>query len=114
MLGKDKIIIKKLIKYCDSINEILVSINNDKNIYLNKSIYQLSTDMCIFQIGELSNHISDELKRRHLEIPWVEMKGMRNIHAHEYENINREQMWITLTEDIPILKSKLLKVVDII
>ena len=37
------------------------------------------------------------------------MKGMRNIHAHEYDNVNREQMWITLTEDIPTLKCKLLK-----
>ena len=110
MLDKDKIIINKLIKYCNEINTILVSINNDKNTYLNNAIYQLSTDMCIFQIGELSIHMSDEFKLKHLNIPWAEMKGMRNIHAHEYDNVDREQMWITLTEDIPVLKTKLLKI----
>ncbi len=110
MLKKDNVIIKKLIRYCDNINDILAEINNDKSVYLNKNIYQLSTDMCIFQIGELSTHMSEEFKLKHLEIPWAEMKGMRNIHAHEYDNVNREQMWITLTEDIPILKSKLLKI----
>ena len=30
-------------------------------------------------------------------------------YAHEYDNVNRTQMWITLTEDIPSLKNKLLK-----
>lgn len=110
MLEKDKVIIRKLIKYCNNIKDILVSINNDKSVYLNNNIYQLSTDMCIFQIGELSTHMSEEFKLKHLEIPWAEMKGMRNIHAHEYDNVNREQMWITLIEDIPVLKSKLQKI----
>ena len=109
MLEKDKIIIKKLIKYCDNISEILTTINNEKDKYLNNNIFQLSTDMCIFQIGELSSHVSTDFKKKHCDIPWAEMKGMRNIHAHEYDNVNREQMWITLTEDIPTLKSKLLK-----
>ena len=70
MLEKDKIIIKKLIKYCNNINDILVGINNDKSVYLNKNIYQLSTDMCIFQIGELFTHMSEEFKLKHLEIPF--------------------------------------------
>ena len=26
------------------------------------------------------------------------------------KNVDREQMWITLTEDIPVLKTKLLKI----
>lgn len=110
MLNKDKIIIEKLIKYCDNIKEILEGIDNDKNTYLKSNLYQLSTDMCIFQIGELSIHMSDGFKLKHIEIPWAEMRGMRNIHAHEYENVDREQMWITLTEDIPNLKNKLLKI----
>ena len=109
MLEKDKIIIKKLIKYCNNISEILSTINNEKEKYLYNNIFQLSTDMCIFQIGELSSHMSEDFKLKHLDIPWAEMKGMRNIHAHEYDNVNREQMWITLTEDIPTLKCKLLK-----
>lgn len=110
MLEKDRVIVEKLIKYCNNIYDILNSINNDKNIYLSNNVYQLSTDMCIFQIGELSTHMSEDFKLKHLDIPWAEMRGMRNIHAHEYENVDRRQMWITLTEDIPMLKNKLLKI----
>ena len=35
---------------------------------------------------------------------------MRNIHAHEYEKINFNYIWITLTEEIPDLKNKLQKI----
>ena len=107
MLEKDKVILQKIVKYCDKIKELLDEIENKKETYLKKEIYQLSTDMCIFQLGELSVHVSEDFKLKHLEIPWAEMKGMRNIHAHEYDNVNREQMWYTLTEDIPKLKEKI-------
>ena len=112
MLEKDKTILQKIIKYCNKIKELLDEIQNKKEIYLNKEIYQLSTDMCIFQIGKLSVHISEDFKLKHLEIPWAEMKGMRNIHAHEYDNINREQMWYTLTKDIPKLKEKIVFILN--
>lgn len=112
MLEKNKIILQKIKKYCDKIKTLLAEIDNKKETYLNKELYQLSTDMCIFQIGELSVHVSEDFKLKHLEIPWAEMKGMRNIHAHEYDNVNREQMWYTLTEDIPKLKEKINSVLD--
>ena len=112
MLEKDKIILQKIIKYCNSIKELLDEIQNKKEIYLSKGIYQLSTDMCIFQIGELSVHISEDFKLKHLEIPWAEMKGMRNIHTHEYDNINRDQMWYTLTKDIPKLKEEIIFILN--
>ena len=29
---------------------------------------------------------------------------MRNLHAHDYENVDMEIVWNTLREDIPMLK----------
>lgn len=38
------------------------------------------------------------------QIPWRLIKGMRNLHAHDYENVDMEIVWNTLIEDIPALK----------
>lgn len=111
MLEKDSIILKKILKYCNIIKELLDSFEFSRDDYINKQIFQLSTDMCIFQIGELSIHVSEDFKLKHLDIPWAKMKGMRNIHAHEYDMVDREQMWITLTEDIPKLEEKIFKLI---
>lgn len=34
-------------------------------------------------------------------------RGMRNFHAHDYENVDLEIVWNTLLEDIPALKQNL-------
>ena len=63
--------------------------------------------MCIIQLGELANRLSDETKESSKSIPWRAIRGMRNLHAHDYENVDLEIVWNTLLEDIPALKKSL-------
>lgn len=63
--------------------------------------------MCIIQIGELVNRLSDECIEEYNRIPWHAIRGMRNLHAHDYENVDLEIVWNTLLEDIPYLKEQI-------
>ncbi|MDE6601413.1 MAG: DUF86 domain-containing protein [Lachnospiraceae bacterium] len=63
--------------------------------------------MCIIQIGELVGRLSDEFLEENEQIPWRAIKGMRNLHAHDYERVDLDIVWNTLTEDIPDLLSRL-------
>ena len=36
---------------------------------------------------------------------------MRNLHAHDYENVDLEIVWNTLVEDIPYLKEQINKII---
>ena len=49
------------------------------------------------------------IKETNKDIPWRAIKGMRNLHAHDYENVDLEIVWNTLVEDIPALKGTLEK-----
>ncbi len=57
------------------------------------------------------SRLSEELLEKHSEIPWYAIKAMRNLHAHDYDNINFEIVWETLTKDIPELKDALQKII---
>ena len=37
-------------------------------------------------------------------MPWHAIKAMRNLHAHDYERVDLDIVWNTLTEEIPELK----------
>ena len=111
MLDKDIRIIEKILHYCNETQSLISEFKKNNKDYMNDSAFQLSTDMCIFQIGELSIHVSEELKKNNLQIPWAEMRGLRNVHAHEYDNVDRKKMWETLTKDIPDLAKKLEKLI---
>ncbi len=36
------------------------------------------------------NEIKDERKERSKNIPWRAIRGMRNLHTHDYENVDLE------------------------
>ena len=63
--------------------------------------------MCIIQIGELVSRLPDAFVEAHTHIPWRAIKGMRNLHAHDYDSVNLEIVWQTLTVEIPALKAQL-------
>lgn len=106
---KNLVIVEKMIKYCDKIIAIRDKEKLTKEKYMKSDIIQLAIDMCIFQLTELSVHLDDDFKIKHLDIPWAQIKGMRNIHAHEYDKIDRNIIWNTIEHDIDALKNKLVK-----
>ena len=109
MKNEDTLIIKKMIKYCNDINSLMARFNTDFERYKTDISFQYSCNMCIIQIGELANRLSDEIKENNKNIPWRAIIGMRNLHAHDYENVDLEIVWNTLLEDIPELNQSLEK-----
>lgn len=55
-------------------------------------------------IGEAANHIPDSIQEKYPEMPWFQMKGMRNVLAHEYFGVDIDVLWRTVNEDLPQLK----------
>ena len=62
--------------------------------------------MCVLQIGELANGLSDEFREETKgEMPWGMIRGMRNWIAHAYAEMDESIIWETATNDIPGLLS---------
>ena len=104
----------------DSSNkEFLLSIEKEevllyerKEIYLSDKLYQDACALVIIQIGEFVGRLSDEFRDNHQEINWQEIIGMRNIFAHNYEDVIDDIVWDVIQEDIPNLKNYLENLVN--
>ena len=64
---------------------------------------QLAVQHTLLIIGEAGNRVSDERQHQHPEIPWREIRGLRNRIAHDYININLETVWDIVQDRIPEL-----------
>lgn len=60
-------------------------------------------------IGEAAANVPQEIQDQYVDIPWYQMKGMRNILIHEYFGVDNDVIWRTIQEDLPGLKAKILK-----
>lgn len=58
---------------------------------------------CFGIIGEAAKHVPDEVASAHPEIPWSEMRAMRNVVVHEYFGVTNETLWKTAQEDVPAI-----------
>ncbi len=57
----------------------------------------------IANIGASAVHLSPTTTAAFPDIPWDDIRDMRNLVAHEYHNIDPEIVWNTLETDIPDL-----------
>lgn len=52
-------------------------------------------------IGEAANHVPEEVCLQYDEIPWQEMKSIRNVVVHEYFGVSSRIVWDTANIDLP-------------
>lgn len=102
---RDREAIEHIIQYCNDIDSAVARFGNSFESFSNEPIFRHACTMCILQIGEISNHLSDEFKKHYKEISWGSIRGMRNIAAHNYGNIDLEITWEIIFYDIPNLKN---------
>jgi uncharacterized protein with HEPN domain len=58
-------------------------------------------------IGEAVRNIPPEVEASHPEIPWDEMRGMRNIVNHKYFQVSLSIIWQTVQEDLTAIDQPL-------
>lgn len=78
---------------------------HSKERFMAEHVYRNAVCMSLMQIGELSNHLSDAFKKQNDEIPWHQIRGMRNLFAHHYHGLEFTELWHTSLEDTETLYS---------
>lgn len=68
--------------------------------------------MTLINIGELVKNLTPELKEAHREIPWRAISGMRDITAHKYQTLRKEDVFSTCVEDLPVFERQLLNLIQ--
>ena len=111
MNDNDKKAIEKIIYYCDRLHEHVLAFGNSKEEYITNKQYQDACSLVIIQIDEQVGRLSDEFKNQHSDIDWIGIKGMRNVHAHDYDNVMFDVAWESIIYDVPELKEYLEKLI---
>jgi len=61
----------------------------------------------LFVLGEAVRRLSEEFRGRYPDIPWRLMAAMRNKVIHEYDEVDLDEVWKTVRDDLPRLVESL-------
>jgi uncharacterized protein with HEPN domain len=68
--------------------------------------------MGFIMIGEAAANIPAQVQDNYPDVPWQEMKRMRNKVAHAYFGVKLNVMWATIQDDLPPLVPRLRSILD--
>ena len=87
-------------------------VERGKDAYLADDLLQEAGDSLMMKLGEAANRLSrlDVLAPDGVE--WALAVANRNFILHQYDQINRELTWLTLSVDLPAWRKSLAGLVD--
>jgi len=65
---------------------------------------------CLEIVGEAASKIDPGVRSLYPEVPWQQIIAMRNRLVHAYFDVDPDQVWSALTEDLPPLIAELEKI----
>lgn len=105
MTFRDMQICDKLLKEIDVIRELMNGYTVESFAADERTFRAVC--MTLINIGELVKNLSQDFRQGHSDIPWKAIAGLRDIAAHKYQTLQRQDIFLTCTEDIDELKEKL-------
>ena len=102
------------------VDDILTCIARIKSYTEALSFYEFENNQLVIDgvlrnfsiIGEAVRHISDNIQSKNPHVLWAQIKGMRNIIAHEYFGVSLEILWHSIQNEILVLEDQLKKIVQ--
>src|SRR5688572_12178718 len=52
-------------------------------------------------IGEAVKNLPGDYRKRHSEVPWKRIAGLRDVLIHQYFSVDAELTWSLLQDDLP-------------
>lgn len=98
----DSVYLRHILQAIENIEEYLGKLDYKSFSGDKKTISAVVRELEI--IGEATNNLSDNFKKNHPEIPFRDIKDMRNRLTHEYFGVNKKIVWDTCQIDLKELK----------
>jgi uncharacterized protein with HEPN domain len=55
-------------------------------------------------ISEASRHLTEDMKARHPQIPWLKVAGIGNVLRHAYDHVAPDVLWKLAQDDLSALE----------
>lgn len=106
MLTKDRQALLGILEAIAKIDSNVRHIKNGDDLF-NQPVLFDATLMNFIVIGEMVSRLSEDFIAENQQINWAQIKGFRNIIAHDYFGVDAEEVWQISTTHISRLHEQI-------
>jgi uncharacterized protein with HEPN domain len=107
----EKLYLTDMLEAAESIGRFCAGISFDD--FFVDEMRQAAILQKLIVIGEAAARLPDEFHHRHVDIPWIDIIGFRNIAVHEYFAVQWGIVWTTATQDVPLLQKQIAELIPL-
>jgi uncharacterized protein with HEPN domain len=97
--------LRDIVDAADAICRFLQDVSRE--LFFGDEILQSAILQKLIVIGEAAARLPTNFRNQHPDVPWVDIVGFRNIAVHEYFAVSWPIVWVTATQDVPLLREKI-------
>jgi uncharacterized protein with HEPN domain len=107
-MRRERLLLEDIVSAADEVDEFIESQTPEtfetNRMVRSAVVHQLTV------IGEAVARLPQELRERHPNIPWTDIKGFRNIVVHNYFGIDWLEVWRAAATDTPLLREQVAEI----
>ena len=92
---------ERLLRTCDQLASI---VELGRESFEGELRTRWAIEMGLIRLGEEVSRLPESTREAYPGQPWRVIIGLRNMAAHQYDDLTSDRVWKTLTEDIPRLR----------
>ncbi len=97
----DRVLLGDMLEWARKAQRFVAGLSEDQ--FLHDEQCQSAVLHALIVIGEVATRVGQDTRDAHRTIPWHEIRGMRNHLAHDYNGIDIDEVWRTVSSDVPAL-----------
>lgn len=110
---RDQTTLIRLLEHLDYAIEDVRGAHSPDGLFENRVLFN-SVAMEMTRAQECARLLSDECRHAIPDLPWNELRALRNAIVHDYDEIDVESLYDTVTMDAPALAERIRPVIEAI
>jgi uncharacterized protein with HEPN domain len=107
-MRREALYLRDVVEAAESIVRFLKGADRDS--FLTDELRQSAILQKLIVIGEAAARLPPAFREEHPEVEWRDVIGFRNIAVHAYFAVSWEIVWVTATEDVPLLRNAVVRI----
>ncbi|MBM4461241.1 MAG: DUF86 domain-containing protein [Chloroflexi bacterium] len=100
----EELCLRDIVEAARAVDRFLTGMSEDN--WMDDEVRQSAVMHQLIIIGEAASRLSHEFREAHPQIAWTDIIGFRNLAVHAYFSVSWPIVWVTATEDVPILREQ--------
>jgi uncharacterized protein with HEPN domain len=101
----ERLYLNDIVEAADHIAEFIAGA--DFQVFQESELLRSAVVQKLGVIGEAAARVSEDLKSRHPEVPWLQVVAFRNILIHAYFIIDWDVVWRAAAHRCPVLRGQI-------